>query len=200
MYQGGCDAALSTCQVLAIKKEVNLAELDFLLRFPSKAGVASPVDFLQPQGWGGIKVGPRSRPLCRGNASMAPSTAGLGSPAAAGRVCKASLSPAAGETQQIPAPGRGCGMAACRRCGGPHSALRQAVGSAIQPTEHQRQPVPLVPLLCTSHSPRGSEGKWRWAARTGRRGSWQGCVSPVFLTVSVPCVPSSSPMSSGVSK
>ncbi|NXN68995.1 DYH17 protein, partial [Himantopus himantopus] len=43
-------------QVLAIKKEVNPAELDFLLRFPSKAGVASPVDFLQPQGWGGIKV------------------------------------------------------------------------------------------------------------------------------------------------
>ncbi|XP_009470045.1 PREDICTED: dynein heavy chain 17, axonemal isoform X2 [Nipponia nippon] len=43
-------------QVLAIKKEVNLAELDFLLRFPSKAGVTSPVDFLQPQGWGGIKV------------------------------------------------------------------------------------------------------------------------------------------------
>ncbi|CAM9713793.1 unnamed protein product [Bubo scandiacus] len=43
-------------QVLAIKKEVNLVELDFLLRFPSKAGVTSPVDFLQPQGWGGIKV------------------------------------------------------------------------------------------------------------------------------------------------
>ncbi|NWQ91943.1 DYH17 protein, partial [Burhinus bistriatus] len=43
-------------QVLAIKKEVNPAELDFLLRFPAKAGVASPVDFLQPQGWGGIKV------------------------------------------------------------------------------------------------------------------------------------------------
>ncbi|XP_040979289.1 LOW QUALITY PROTEIN: dynein heavy chain 17, axonemal [Aquila chrysaetos chrysaetos] len=43
-------------QVLALKKEVNLAELDFLLRFPSKAGVASPVEFLQPQGWGGIKV------------------------------------------------------------------------------------------------------------------------------------------------
>ncbi|NWU53608.1 DYH17 protein, partial [Dromas ardeola] len=43
-------------QVLAIKKEVNPAELDFLLRFPSKPGVASPVDFLQPQGWGGIKV------------------------------------------------------------------------------------------------------------------------------------------------
>ncbi|NXC68138.1 DYH17 protein, partial [Anhinga anhinga] len=45
-----------TFQVLAIKKEVNPVELDFLLRFPSKAGVASPVDFLQPQGWGGIKV------------------------------------------------------------------------------------------------------------------------------------------------
>ncbi|NXF34737.1 DYH17 protein, partial [Nyctibius bracteatus] len=45
-----------TFQVLAIKKEVNPAELDFLLRFPSKAGVVSPVDFLQPQGWGGIKV------------------------------------------------------------------------------------------------------------------------------------------------
>ncbi|XP_055553184.1 dynein axonemal heavy chain 17 isoform X2 [Falco cherrug] len=43
-------------QVLAIKEEVNPAELDFLLRFPSKAGVTSPVDFLQPQGWGGIKV------------------------------------------------------------------------------------------------------------------------------------------------
>ncbi|XP_009879601.1 PREDICTED: dynein heavy chain 17, axonemal [Charadrius vociferus] len=43
-------------QVLVIKKEVNPLELDFLLRFPSKAGVASPVDFLQPQGWGGIKV------------------------------------------------------------------------------------------------------------------------------------------------
>ncbi|XP_075576162.1 dynein axonemal heavy chain 17 isoform X2 [Pelecanus crispus] len=43
-------------QVLAIKKEVNPVELDFLLRFPSKAGVVSPVDFLQPQGWGGIKV------------------------------------------------------------------------------------------------------------------------------------------------
>ncbi|XP_068269716.1 LOW QUALITY PROTEIN: dynein axonemal heavy chain 17 [Nyctibius grandis] len=43
-------------QVLAIKKEVSPEELDFLLRFPSKAGVASPVDFLQPQGWGAIQV------------------------------------------------------------------------------------------------------------------------------------------------
>ncbi|NXL59531.1 DYH17 protein, partial [Chordeiles acutipennis] len=45
-----------TFQVLALKKEVNPVELDFLLRFPSKAGIASPVDFLQPQSWGGIKV------------------------------------------------------------------------------------------------------------------------------------------------
>ncbi|KYO41015.1 hypothetical protein Y1Q_0014129 [Alligator mississippiensis] len=43
-------------QVLLMKKEVNPVELDFLLRFPFKAGVASPVDFLQSQGWGGIKV------------------------------------------------------------------------------------------------------------------------------------------------
>lgn len=40
-----------------MKKELNPVELDFLLRFPFKAGVASPVDFLQHQGWGGIKVG-----------------------------------------------------------------------------------------------------------------------------------------------
>ncbi|XP_071672368.1 dynein axonemal heavy chain 17 isoform X2 [Patagioenas fasciata] len=43
-------------QVLTLKKEVNPVELDFLLRFPCKAGVTSPVDFLQHQGWGGIKV------------------------------------------------------------------------------------------------------------------------------------------------
>ncbi|NXU59271.1 DYH17 protein, partial [Turnix velox] len=43
-------------QVLTLKKEVNPAELDFLLRFPSKPDVTSPVDFLQSQGWGGIKV------------------------------------------------------------------------------------------------------------------------------------------------
>ncbi|XP_064890245.1 dynein axonemal heavy chain 17 isoform X3 [Columba livia] len=45
-----------TFQVLTLKKEVNPVELDFLLRFPCKAGVTSPVDFLQHQGWGGIKV------------------------------------------------------------------------------------------------------------------------------------------------
>ncbi|XP_015735401.1 dynein heavy chain 17, axonemal [Coturnix japonica] len=43
-------------QVLALKKEVSPVELDFLLRFPFKAGVTSPVDFLQHQGWGGIKA------------------------------------------------------------------------------------------------------------------------------------------------
>ncbi|NXE96762.1 DYH17 protein, partial [Menura novaehollandiae] len=43
-------------QVLAIKKELNPAELDFLLRFPSKAGATSPVDFLQHQGWGAVKA------------------------------------------------------------------------------------------------------------------------------------------------
>lgn len=52
-------------QVLSMKKELNPMELDFLLRFPFKAGVVSPVDFLQHQSWGGIKVGPRAqrRPL-----------------------------------------------------------------------------------------------------------------------------------------
>lgn len=40
-----------------MKKELNPVELEFLLRFPSKAGALSPVDFLQHQGWGGIKVG-----------------------------------------------------------------------------------------------------------------------------------------------
>lgn len=47
-------------QVLSMKKELNPVELDFLLRFPFKAGVVSPVDFLQHQSWGGIKVGPRT--------------------------------------------------------------------------------------------------------------------------------------------
>uniref|UniRef100_A0A8C5IYP6 Dynein axonemal heavy chain 17 n=1 Tax=Junco hyemalis TaxID=40217 RepID=A0A8C5IYP6_JUNHY len=45
-----------TFQVLALKKEVNPAELDFLLRFPSKTGVTSPVDFLPNQNWGAVKA------------------------------------------------------------------------------------------------------------------------------------------------
>ncbi|XP_012590033.1 PREDICTED: dynein heavy chain 17, axonemal, partial [Condylura cristata] len=43
-------------QVLSTKKELNPMELDFLLRFPFRAGLVSPVDFLQHQGWGGIKA------------------------------------------------------------------------------------------------------------------------------------------------
>ncbi|NXF13134.1 DYH17 protein, partial [Smithornis capensis] len=43
-------------QVIPVNKEVNPAELDFLLRFPSKAGVTSPVDFLQTQNWGAVKA------------------------------------------------------------------------------------------------------------------------------------------------
>ncbi|XP_075415820.1 dynein axonemal heavy chain 17 [Tenrec ecaudatus] len=45
-----------TFQVLSMKKELNPVELDFLLRFPFKAGVVSPVEFLLNQGWGGIKA------------------------------------------------------------------------------------------------------------------------------------------------
>ncbi|NWV29438.1 DYH17 protein, partial [Origma solitaria] len=43
-------------QILALKKELDPAELDFLLRFPSKTGVTSPVDFLQNQAWGAVKA------------------------------------------------------------------------------------------------------------------------------------------------
>uniref|UniRef100_A0A674EYS7 Dynein axonemal heavy chain 17 n=1 Tax=Salmo trutta TaxID=8032 RepID=A0A674EYS7_SALTR len=43
-------------QILLMKKEINPTELDFLLRFPYKAGLSSPVDFLANQGWGGIKA------------------------------------------------------------------------------------------------------------------------------------------------
>ncbi|KAM4663589.1 dynein axonemal heavy chain 17 [Discoglossus pictus] len=43
-------------QVLLMQKEISPAELDFLLRFPFKAGLTSPVDFLSHQGWGGIKA------------------------------------------------------------------------------------------------------------------------------------------------
>ncbi|XP_078257485.1 dynein axonemal heavy chain 17-like [Rhinoraja longicauda] len=43
-------------QVYLMKKEINPLHLDFLLRFPFKVGVTSPVDFLSHQGWGGILV------------------------------------------------------------------------------------------------------------------------------------------------
>ncbi|XP_068161051.1 dynein axonemal heavy chain 9 [Antennarius striatus] len=42
-------------QILLINKEINPAELDFLLRYPVQPGVTSPVDFLSNHSWGGIK-------------------------------------------------------------------------------------------------------------------------------------------------
>lgn len=38
-----------------MKKEVNPAELDFLLRFPVTPNITSPVDFISNIGWGAIK-------------------------------------------------------------------------------------------------------------------------------------------------
>ena len=43
-------------QVLIMNKEVNPVELDFLLRFPTTPNVTSPVDFMNNNSWGGIKV------------------------------------------------------------------------------------------------------------------------------------------------
>lgn len=43
-------------QVLLMKKEIVPHELEFLLRFPAKMNVTSPVDFLSAHSWGGIKV------------------------------------------------------------------------------------------------------------------------------------------------
>ncbi|KAM4623876.1 dynein axonemal heavy chain 9 isoform 1-T1 [Polymixia lowei] len=42
-------------QILLMNKEINPAELEFLLRFPVQPGVASPVEFLSNHSWGGIK-------------------------------------------------------------------------------------------------------------------------------------------------
>ncbi|XP_028263973.1 dynein axonemal heavy chain 9 isoform X2 [Parambassis ranga] len=42
-------------QILLMNKEINPAELDFLLRYPVQPGVSSPVDFLSNHSWGGIK-------------------------------------------------------------------------------------------------------------------------------------------------
>uniref|UniRef100_A0A665X1Y1 Dynein, axonemal, heavy chain 9 n=1 Tax=Echeneis naucrates TaxID=173247 RepID=A0A665X1Y1_ECHNA len=44
-----------TFQILLMNKEINPAELDFLLRYPVQPGVTSPVDFLSNHSWGGIK-------------------------------------------------------------------------------------------------------------------------------------------------
>ncbi|XP_077291064.1 dynein heavy chain at 93AB [Arctopsyche grandis] len=43
-----------TFQILLRSEEITSAELDFLLRFPIKPHVTSPVDFLTNQSWGGI--------------------------------------------------------------------------------------------------------------------------------------------------
>ncbi|KAF5404064.1 Dynein heavy chain axonemal [Paragonimus heterotremus] len=43
-------------QILAISKEIDPVELDFLLRFPIVPNLTSPVDFLTNNSWGGIKA------------------------------------------------------------------------------------------------------------------------------------------------
>jgi dynein heavy chain len=48
--------AQMTFAVLTMNKQLNLVELDFLLRFPIMPNVTSPVDFLSHNSWGGIKV------------------------------------------------------------------------------------------------------------------------------------------------
>ncbi|XP_064531689.1 dynein axonemal heavy chain 9 isoform X4 [Pseudopipra pipra] len=45
-----------TFQILLMNKEINPAELDFLLRYPAQPGVMSPVEFLSDHSWGGIKA------------------------------------------------------------------------------------------------------------------------------------------------
>ena len=42
-------------QILLTNKEINPAELDFLLRFSTVPNSGSPVDFITDIGWGGIK-------------------------------------------------------------------------------------------------------------------------------------------------
>ncbi|XP_042198221.1 dynein axonemal heavy chain 9 isoform X3 [Callorhinchus milii] len=55
-----CDKLTYTAQlafqILLINKEINLKELDFLLRYPAQPGFCSPVDFLSNQSWGGVKA------------------------------------------------------------------------------------------------------------------------------------------------
>ncbi|XP_022380343.1 dynein heavy chain 9, axonemal [Enhydra lutris kenyoni] len=45
-----------TFQILLMNQEVDVAEVDFLLRSPGQTGVTSPVSFLSHQAWGGIKA------------------------------------------------------------------------------------------------------------------------------------------------
>ncbi|CAH2292037.1 dynein heavy chain 9, axonemal [Pelobates cultripes] len=55
-----CDKLTYTAQlafqILLMNKEINIIELDFLLRYPAQPGLTSPVDFLSNQSWGGIKA------------------------------------------------------------------------------------------------------------------------------------------------
>ena len=55
-----CDKLIFTAQmsfqILLMKEEINPAELDFLLRFPSTANSVSPVEFISNVGWGAIKI------------------------------------------------------------------------------------------------------------------------------------------------
>ena len=55
-----CDKLIFTAQmafqILLMKDEINPAELDFLLRFPSTANSVSPVEFISNIGWGAIKI------------------------------------------------------------------------------------------------------------------------------------------------
>uniref|UniRef100_A0A8C3IZN2 DYH9 protein n=1 Tax=Chrysemys picta bellii TaxID=8478 RepID=A0A8C3IZN2_CHRPI len=44
-----------TFQILLMNNEINVVELDFLLRYPAQPGVTSPVEFLSNHSWGGIK-------------------------------------------------------------------------------------------------------------------------------------------------
>ncbi|XP_075759566.1 dynein axonemal heavy chain 9 isoform X2 [Pelodiscus sinensis] len=54
-----CDKLTYTAQVafqiLLMNNEINMVELDFLLRYPAQPGVTSPVEFLSNHSWGGIK-------------------------------------------------------------------------------------------------------------------------------------------------
>ena len=43
-------------QILLTNKEIDLKELEFLLRYPFVPNLTSPVDFLNDQSWGGIKA------------------------------------------------------------------------------------------------------------------------------------------------
>ena len=43
-------------QILLTNKEIDLKELEFLLRYPYVPNLVSPVDFLNEISWGGVKA------------------------------------------------------------------------------------------------------------------------------------------------